>query len=181
MPERGPFLAALIRLGVPLTIYGDRWHKAKEWKTLRPYWRGPGLRNDDDYASAVQAAKICLGLLSKGNRDLSTTRSFEIPLLGGVLCAERTSEHLQLYREDEDAVFWSSPEECAQKCMQLLNDEERRQRIANNGRERCVHNQTTNEHVLTQILDVLHASENTELMNERYSHHRKGIEPQTWM
>ena len=93
-------------------------------------------------------------MLSKENRDLSTTRSFEIPHLGGVFCAERTSEHLELYRENEDAVFWSSPEECAEKCADLLNDEERRKRIAVNGRKRCLQNGTTNEEVLTRILQT---------------------------
>jgi spore maturation protein CgeB len=152
MPERGPFLATLIRLGVPLTIHGDRWHKAKEWKVLCPYWCGPGLRSDDDYAAAVQGAKICLGLVSKGNRDLSTQRSFEIPHLGGVLCAERTTEHSQLYKDNEEAVFWSTPEECTSKCMKLLHDEPYRQLLGINGRNRCLKNGTTNEVVLAKIL-----------------------------
>jgi spore maturation protein CgeB len=154
MPERGPFLARLIDLGVPLAIFGDQWHKAAEWPLLRPHWRGPGLFNDDDYAKAVQCANVCLGLLSKGNRDLSTTRSFEIPHLGSVLCAERTAEHLDLYRENVDAVFWSSPEECAEKCGELLRDEGWRQRIAKSGRARCLKNRTTNESILANALSM---------------------------
>ncbi len=154
MPERGPFLARLLQLGVPLSIFGDRWHKAKEWPSLRPHWRGPGIYKDDDYARAVQCAGVCLGLLSKGNRDLSTTRSFEIPYLGGVLCAERTFEHKQLYREDEEALFWSTPEECAEKCRRVLASPDLRWRIAARGRARCVHNRTTNQAVLQSILST---------------------------
>ena len=98
MPERGSFLARLVERGVPLTIWGDGWSKAKEWQMLRPHWRGPGLYDDDDYAMAVQCAKVCIGMLSKGNRDLCTTRSFEIPRLGGSCSAlSATSEHLALY------------------------------------------------------------------------------------
>jgi spore maturation protein CgeB len=152
MPERGPFLARLVELGVPISIWGDRWSKAKEWPILRPHWRSRGLWIDDDYAMAVQGAKVCIGLLSKGNRDQSTQRSFEIPYLGGVLCAERTAEHTQLYREDEEAAFWSTPEECASKCMQLLRDEPLRTHLSINGRSRCLKNNTTNEAVLAQIL-----------------------------
>lgn len=152
MPERGPFLARLIQLGVPLTIYGDRWHKAPEWSVLRPHWRGPGLYNDDDYAKAVQCAGVCLGLLSRGNRDLSTQRSFEIPYLGGLLCAERTPEHLNLYTEDVEAVFWNSPEQCAEKCRQLLGDPDWRKRVSDNGRRRCIDNGTLNQPVLDQVL-----------------------------
>jgi spore maturation protein CgeB len=157
MPERGPFLARLIELGVPLAIFGDRWHKADEWPRLRPHWRGPGVFADVDYAKAVQCAGVCLGLLSKGNRDLSTTRSFEIPHLGGVLCAERTSEHLDLYREDVEAVFWDSPEECAEKCRLLTADAHFRKRLSEAGRERCLRNRTTNERILEC---VLHAATN---------------------
>ena len=152
MPERGPFLARLVQLGVPLAIFGDRWHKAAEWGQLQHYWRGPGIYNEDDYARAVQCADVCLGLLSKGNRDMSTTRSFEIPYLGGVLCAERTAEHLELYREGVETVFWSTPEECAAKCGELLRDEKRRGILSRNGRARCIRNRTLNEPVLDEIL-----------------------------
>ena len=158
MPERGPFLARLAELGIPLAIWGNRWSKAKEWPTLRPYWRGPGLENDNDYAMALQCAKVCLGLLSKGNRDLCTTRSFEIPQLGGVLCAERTSEHLALYREDVEAVFWSDPHECADKCRRLLNDEAWRSQVARNGLRRAVRNRTSNEAVMNQIISQVSGS-----------------------
>jgi hypothetical protein len=154
MPERGPFLARLVDLGIPLTIYGDRWHKAPEWSVLKPNWKGPGLYNDDDYAKAAQCAGVCLGLLSRGNRDLSTQRSFEIPYLGGLLCAERTTEHTRLYQEGEEALFWSTPEECAAQCRRALADEQFRRRVAAGGRARCLKNQTTNEAVLRSILDT---------------------------
>jgi spore maturation protein CgeB len=153
MPERGPFIAKLIQLGVPLSLYGNRWERAAEWGTIRKVWRGPGIHNEDDYAKAIQCAKICLGLVSLGNRDLSTTRSFEVPHLGGLLCAQRTEEHCDLYKEDEEAVFWDSPEECAQKCRLLLNDHDLRKKIAERGRLRCLQNGTTNERVMDAVIN----------------------------
>lgn len=152
MPERGPFMADLARQGVPLSIWGDAWDKADEWSVLRSYWRGSGLTNADEYAKAIQCAKINLGLLSKGNRDLHTQRSLEIPALGGLLCAERTSEHQALYLEDEEAVFWADAEECAIKCKWLLEDAERREKIRQAGHARCVSNGYFNEQVLRTIL-----------------------------
>src|SRR5579863_2464283 len=151
MPERGPFLARLVELGVPLSIWGNRWAKADEWPMLRQFWRGPALENEDDYAMALQSAKVCIGLLSKGNRDLCTQRSFEIPHLGGVFCSERTPEHLALYQEDVEAVFWSDADECAEKCKWLLNDELSRKVIGRNGQLRNMRNGTTNEAVMNQI------------------------------
>jgi spore maturation protein CgeB len=151
MPERGAFLARLIELGLPISIWGDRWKKAIEWSTVGPYWRGPGLETDA-YAKAVQHSKICLGLVSKGNRDLSTTRSFEIPYLGGLLCAERTTDHLELYVEGDEAVFWSDADECAEICKQLLQDAKTRKRIAASGRIRAIQNGHLNQNVTQRIL-----------------------------
>ncbi len=155
LPERGPFLADLARRGVPIAIYGERWSKAPEWPQLKPFWRGPGLHAADDYAKAIQCAKICLGLLSKGNRDLHTQRSLEIPYLGTLLLAERTSEHQALYREDKEAVFWSNAEECAAKCKALLDDDEHRNQIAAAGYERCLAEGHANENVISRILAEL--------------------------
>jgi spore maturation protein CgeB len=150
-PERGPFLKRLIELGVPLSIRGSNWSKAPEWGALKPYWRG-GPVLGDDYAKAIQCARVNIGLLSKGNRDLHTTRSLEIPALGGLLCAERTSEHLGMYREGEEALFWSDAEECAEQCARALGNEEERQRIAAAGQIRNIANQVRNEKVLSEIL-----------------------------
>jgi len=154
MPERGPFLARLMGLGVPLTIFGDRWQKAREWSFLKKAWRGPGLAGDA-YVKAIQAAKVCLGLLSKSSRDLHTSRSAEIPCIGSVLCAELTEEHIAMYRPDEEAVFWRSAAECAEKCFELLADESKLKGIAKAGHRRCLRSRYLNEPTAEKILAVL--------------------------
>jgi spore maturation protein CgeB len=151
MPERGLFLVELIKAGLPLAIYGNDWQKAPEWPTLRSTWQGPAIYGDD-YIKALQLAKISLGLLSKGNRDLHTTRTFEIPYCGGLLCAERTSEHLQLYQEDVEAVYWNDVTECIKICKTLLENEEKRREIAEKGRVRCLKNGIFNERNLKKML-----------------------------
>jgi spore maturation protein CgeB len=153
-PERGPFLAELIRLGVPLTLYGNRYQRLPEWPQLRPHWRSTDTSSVEGYARAISAAKLCLGLLSKGNRDQHTTRSMEVPSLGSVLCAERTPEHLALYQEDREAVFWETPEECAARCHALLANAPRREAIAAAGRQRYLRNLWRNMAVAQSILDA---------------------------
>lgn len=152
-PERGPFLLALTLLGVPLTIRGPNWYKAPEWPRLKKFWKGGAIAGDD-YAKAIQCAKVNLGLLSKENRDLHTTRSLEIPALGGLLCAERTSEHLDMYSEGQEALFWSNSEECAEMCRFALSDENRRQTIAAAGHLRVKKNGHYNEEIITAILNA---------------------------
>ena len=152
MPERGPFLVALMERGVPLAIRGTAWQKAPEWDRLKTAWRGGGIFRSD-YAKAIQCARVNLGLLSKGNRDLHTTRSLEIPALGGLLCAERTTEHTAMYEEGKEALFWSDADECAAQCFAALADEQRRQRIAAAGHERLARNGHYNEVVMQHIID----------------------------
>jgi spore maturation protein CgeB len=153
MPERGPFMADLIKRGIPLAIWGDRWNKAPEWPLIAPHWRGPGVYADADYAGIIQSARISLGLLSKGNRDLHTQRSLEIPSLGGLLCAERTAEHLALYDEGKEAVFWQDAEECAEVCNRLLKNETLRLEIAQRGLERARRNNHFNEPVIATVIE----------------------------
>ena len=151
MPERGPFMLALIDAGVPISIWGSRWHRAKEWHRLKPFWRG-GALSGDSYAYAIQGAKVNLGLLSKGNRDLHTTRTAEIPALGGLLCAERTVEHVELYREGVEAVFWSSAEECIAKMNYLLAHDDERIAIAKAGHARHSKGLMHNEYIVSEVL-----------------------------
>ncbi|MDR3414432.1 MAG: glycosyltransferase [Formivibrio sp.] len=151
MPERGPFLAQLIKAEVPLSVWGSRWEKAPEWPVIESHWRGPNL-DDAEYAAAILASKICIGLLSKGNRDLHTARSLEVPALGGLLCGERTTEHMAMYQEGLEAVFWSSPQECAELCLGLLADDKRRLNVARLGHERALKNGYYNEKVLSALI-----------------------------
>ena len=152
-PERGPFLAELVQRGVPLAIYGDNWQKSREWSLLQPHWRGPSSRTDEEYALMVQCAKVVLGLLSKGNRDLHTTRSAEVPLLGVAFCAERTPEHDALYLDGKEALFWDDAVECAAACDALLKDVAYRRSVAAAGRARCIANGTLNEQIADAVLE----------------------------
>jgi spore maturation protein CgeB len=152
-PERGPFMAELVHAGVPLSIWGDRWQKAPEWPVLAPHWRGPAQNDPEIYARIIQSAKISLGLLSKDNRDKHTTRSFEIPAIGGLFCAERTDEHCEAFKEGVEAVFWNDAKECAEQCRRLLNDDAMAEAIKRNGHQRYLQGEHKNESVLKLILN----------------------------
>jgi hypothetical protein len=133
--KRDEFMLELLKQGVPLTIWGSRWEKSPHWKALQGAYRGNAL-GGRDYVAAIQGAKICLGLLSKGNRDLHTQRSLEVPYAGGLLCAERTPEHQQIYQEGREAVFWSDAAECARICNELLQNDSLRESIRQAGAQK---------------------------------------------
>lgn len=151
--KRDEFLLKLIELGVPVSIFGDRWHKSPHYSKLESHLRS-GQLEGRNYVAAIQGAKICIGLLSKGNRDLHTTRSLEIPFAGGLFCAQRTVEHQELYQEGVEAVFWSDAEECARICKRLLEDETLRENIRKAGMKRVRSINVGNEDIFNEILMV---------------------------
>jgi len=166
MPERGPFMVRLLDAGVPLTIRGDHWEKAPEYERLRSVIRGQAIYGPD-YVRAIQCAKVALGLLSKGNRDLHTQRSAEVPFIGGaVFCAERTIEHETLFQDGVDALLWRDSKECAQACAKLLADEIMRDRMARSARARIVGAGLSNDLIAARILSALQLSESSEGLSQ---------------
>jgi spore maturation protein CgeB len=158
MPERGPFLLRLVERGVPLRIYGERWNLAPEYSKLRACVVRGNLEGDD-YVKAVRGAKIAIGLLSKGNADLHTTRSLEVPAIGTLFCAERTSDHLEMYEDREEAVFFDSADECADLCLALLAQPDRIAKISEAGSKRVRRNGDFNETLLSKIIDAALATQ----------------------
>lgn len=140
--------------GVPVRVWGP-WPRWKNAKNLivegRPLW-------DTEYAQALSAFRINLGFLRRVNRDKHTTRSIEIPACGGFLLAERTEEHLALFREGVEAEFFSSDQELLEKTKYYLAHEEERARIAAAGLSRCLTGGYDNESRLTSVLRYALAS-----------------------
>jgi hypothetical protein len=134
--------------GVPVRVWGP-WPKWKSAPNLRvegrPLW-------DHDYAKALSSFRINLGFLRRVNRDLMTTRSVEVPACGGFLLAERTDEHMEMFRDGVEAVFFNDDRDLLDKVRYYLAHEEERATIAQAGLLRCLESGYANEHRLTQIL-----------------------------
>lgn len=147
-PDRANFLAALIKRNKnwKMNIWGggwekmgrfDNWHRQKRWKDLFACVRGKELWCEQ-MGKAMTANKISLGLLNPANRDLHTSRSFEIPACAGFMLAERTSEHQEYFTEDKEAVYFDAIEELSEKASFYLTHEAARVRIAQAGYQRCL-------------------------------------------
>jgi len=122
--------------GIPVRVWGPRWNRCRlQNQNLllenRPIWAA-------DYAKAICSFDIVLGFLRKVNRDLSTSRSIEIPACGAFFLTERTTEHQKLFAEGKEAEFFSSKQELLDKVRFYLDNPQARKRVAVAGRERCL-------------------------------------------
>lgn len=154
MPGRDDFVKTLTARGVPVRIFGPRWEKAPGYADLAAVITR-GAQDDDSYAKAISGAKIALCLLNSENEDIHTTRSLEIPAIGAVLCAPRTSDHEILYRDGIEACFFDNADECADLCLSLLRDGERRKAMAAAGHARALRNGRFNQAMAEEILSAL--------------------------
>ena len=149
--NRDEFIYYLVKNGLNVSIWGNRWNKSTYWKYLKNHFKGKAIYKQD-YVKAIQGSKISLGFISKLNRDQSTIRSVEIPYAGGLLCAERTEKHLSMFAEGKEAVFWSTKEECLNICKKLLSNEVLRNEIKETGRKRVIKDKYGNLELVKNVL-----------------------------
>ncbi len=114
--------------GVSIALYGGYWTRDPRY---RPFARGFAVGRD--YRLALGGARIGLCLVRRANRDGHAMRSFEIPACGAFMLAERTDEHLAVFREGQDAALFSTPGEMLEKIRYYLAHEDERLRIARAG------------------------------------------------
>ena len=146
--DRADFLSRLASFSreFKLNVWGGGWekirriehlHKRLRWRALAACVRGAELWGAK-MGMAIQANRICLGLLNHDNRDGHTSRTFEIPACGGFMLAERTEEQRMLFEEDKEAVYFGSWDELLDKVRFYLAHEDARARIARAGYHKCV-------------------------------------------
>ena len=129
-------IRALLQAGIKVKLWGGKhWSKivlGSSYEILAPILPVYG----ENYAKALSGAEICLAFLSKMNRDTYTRRCFEIPACGKLLLAERTEDLINIFKEDEEACFFSSNDELVAKVNWLLQNPGIRRKISDNGCKR---------------------------------------------
>ena len=152
--QRADFLTRLWReCGFPVVISGDStWRRKLDPEALAALYTG-GELYQAGYREAVWGSKINLSFLTHSNQDEFVHKSFEIAGCGGFLLAERSPGHLARFVEDEEAVFFSDFDECAEKIRKYLPDEEARNRIAAAGCARALRDGYSNDAQVERILE----------------------------
>ncbi len=152
LEERPAFLA---RLGdefkLPLAVAGPRWEKA--WPPdLRERYVTGGMMKDAAYRESIWRSEVNLAFVTHKNEDDVAHKAIEIAACGQFLLAERAPGHQACFVEGEEAVFFSSAEECAEKARYYLERPEERARIAAAGRLRAERSGYSNDAQLRKVL-----------------------------
>jgi spore maturation protein CgeB len=124
--DRVPLIDSLIDSGMNLALFGGYWDRHDK---ARRYWRG--IADQDIIRSASAAARVCLCLTRRANRDGHTMRSFEAAAIGGCILAEDTADHRELFGPDDHAVrYFRTTPELVRQTKLLLADTDARHRLS---------------------------------------------------
>lgn len=146
-------LRAASRMAGLLRIWGPGWRRYTHFHPwARSYVVADGIWGKR-YPLALACSKIALGMLSKRIPETTTTRTFEIPAMGVFMLAERTDDHLSLFKEGIEAEFFSSDEEMQDKIRYYLSHDKSREKIAAAGRKRAVLGRYNSQDQLVKVLD----------------------------
>ncbi|HEY4382306.1 MAG TPA: glycosyltransferase [Acidobacteriaceae bacterium] len=153
--QRGEYLTRLWKeFGVPVTVSGGLvWKRHLSAEAVAAMYRGHGELFRDVYREGIWKSKINLSFLTHANQDEFAHKSFEIAACEGFLLVERSEGHLQRFKEDEEAVFFSTIEECVEKIRMYLPNETARARIAAAGRARAERSGYHNDRQVGLIVD----------------------------
>ena len=134
--ERYDSMKYIANHGISVNIFGNMWDK-----------NYPSIDNlnihrkelvGESYRKAISSSKISLCFLRKINDDLQTDRTMEIPACRGLMIAERTNEHLELFKEDKEAIFFDSNKELLDKVIYYLKNPNLAEKIRNAGYNRAI-------------------------------------------
>jgi len=111
-------------------ISGLKWNRMKE---LKKFANVLTPRYQVSFSSLVAEVPLQLGLLNSANRDQHTARSYEIPAAGGLILAEDTIEHREIFDSENNALFFRTKTELFEKIDWVFKNPLLATKIADNG------------------------------------------------
>jgi spore maturation protein CgeB len=120
-------MAAAKSFGWRFSIYGD-WTRCRDQSVLNVVRARQvyGL----EMVKAVRSAKIAINILRIQNEGSHNMRTFEIPGCGGLMISQQSPEQEEFFTGNQAAVYFESASECVTKMRELIENEQRRQQIA---------------------------------------------------
>jgi len=122
-----------------LGLWGsDYWNVRCREPSLRGI--SQGMCSYQDIPKFLGTAKMALNILRPQNEGGHNIRTYEIPATGTLMLSERSETLLNLFIEDREAVYFSSPEELREKVKYLMENQQLRESIAKAGYQKALKN-----------------------------------------
>tara|TARA_Y100001980_G_C14512634_1_gene288039 strand:- start:48 stop:1046 length:999 start_codon:yes stop_codon:yes gene_type:complete len=129
--NKAKILYSLIKLGLNIKIFGTGWNKDVNFNLMKNFVK-LGHLNSKNYTKIISESKIALALYSDENYDNITARSIEIPAIGTCLLSKKTNAIKKIFKEDKEAIYFKTTQECFKKCNFYIKNSKKREIIANN-------------------------------------------------
>ncbi|MHB8632522.1 MAG: CgeB family protein [Thermoplasmatota archaeon] len=146
---------ALMRADLTLRLHGSGFEahaRGRPHERLLPTQYLPL----ESYPRAIAGAGAALAFYSALNRDVMTTRIFEIPACGGLLVALRNETVARLLRPDREALFFSTPDEAVALVSQAKDHPDWAMELAAAGRRRIRQDKHEVHDRALQVLAAVH-------------------------
>ena len=127
----------LAKNGVKVTIFGSGWEKGIYSHAHPNLSINCKNLNGKNYFETIAASKISLCFLRKINRDKQTSRTVEIPSVGGFMLAESSEEHQSMFEDSSEASFFKTDKDLLEKVKFYLSEDSIRESIAKRGKIRA--------------------------------------------
>ncbi len=153
--DRADFIGRLLTdHGIAVDVRGNRWERVLAPEIAARIYRGPSVYGEA-YRRRFWESKLCLAFVTRANCDQVAHKSFEIAASGGVLLAEATAEHLSVFEQGKEALFFTDLADCARLIREYLPKPEARAEIAQAGHRRAVEAGYSNDERLRQAMDTV--------------------------
>lgn len=130
------FLEEIADLG--LHIYSPSENILSSHPRLLACWRGPCKQSQ--IPEVISRAKINVNILARSMPGGGNYRTFEIPACGGFQMCDRFDD--SWFEPDREIVKFSSPSELRRLCLNYLEDDDQRSKIACAGQQKALASHT---------------------------------------
>lgn len=115
--ERRQIVLRFVEAGLPIDVYGLNWdrHLAPS-----PLLRLNGFVSGDDLLRTLRRYRVQLNVFRPHNVGSHNMRSFEVPAAGGIMLAEDSPEHRDIFEGDRETFYFKTLEEMIARTRAIL-------------------------------------------------------------
>jgi spore maturation protein CgeB len=151
---RDDCIKMLIEKGYVVGLFGTGWEESAYYRYFINSLGSIKRLDTVSYNETLNNSKTALVFMSKLNNDEYTRRCFEIPPTGAVMISERTPALMNLFKEDEEIIFFENKTELDSKLNNLFNDKILLKKMSTNALRRLLNDKHELTDRVNQIVET---------------------------